>query len=117
MPLKKWLDFLDSGPSSRGSTRRTAILDLDLKNQELQWSKEFKPATSNCNLLKHLFDGPGVVIGKPRPGDPADLKDRFAEVMRELSVAESNHVKLAELVETSRPELAAALRSLGQRSL
>lgn len=107
----------DSGPSARGSTRRTAILDLDLKNQELQWSKEFKDATSNCDVVMHLSDGPGVVIGKPRPGDPAHLADRFAEVMRELGVAESNLVKLAELVETSRPELAAALRSLGQRSL
>jgi hypothetical protein len=57
------------------------------------------------------------VIGKPKPDDPARLKDRFAEVMHELSVAESNLVKLAGLVEASRPELAAALRSLAQRTL
>jgi hypothetical protein len=111
------IEGFDVGGSARGSTRRIGVLDLVLKNQELIWSNEFTQAMKNCDRMKHLFDGPDVVIGRPKPDDPGGLKDRFAEVMRELSVAESNLVMLADLVETSRPELAAALRSLGQRTL
>jgi adenylate cyclase len=69
--------------SVRKSRSRTAVLEVDLKNQEIIWGSEFTNAKKNCGRLKHLANGPGVVIGPPRPGDPFDLADIVARAMRE----------------------------------
>ena len=108
-------EAFDAG-NGRGSTTRTGVLELDVKNQEIIWGPGYTSAHDNCERVKHLFDGNGVVIGPPQPGDPARLVDRVAEVLRDRSRAREVGLRdVAALVEGSRPELAAALTVVAQR--
>ena len=110
--------FDAAGTKGRGfATRRTAILDLDLHNQEINFSPEFNDAHQNCERVKHLFDGNGVVIGPPKPGDPGGLIARVVQVLRDQSAERAAGLRnLAVAVKGVRPELAATLVSLAERS-
>ncbi len=102
--------------SGLGSTARTGVLEIDLKGQEIVWGPGYTDAHDNCERMKHLFDGNGVVIGPPQPGDPADLVDRIVEVLRDRSDGrEAGLRNIAALVGNLRPELAAALTVVAQR--
>jgi hypothetical protein len=103
-------ESFDSG-SGYGTTLRSAVLDFEVKCQEVIWSEEYKTAHAHCEYVKHLSVGPDNVFGPPSPGDPARLDDRLANALRELRLAELNVAEIAALVEDNRPELAAALRS------
>jgi hypothetical protein len=107
-----------AGTKGRGfATRRTAILDLDLHNQEINFGPEFNDAHQNCERVKHLFDGNGVVIGPPKPGDPGGLIARVVHVLRDQSADRPVGLRnLAAAVKGVRPELAATLVSLAERS-
>jgi hypothetical protein len=99
-----------------GSTKRTAFLDIDLKNQEIIWGSGHDSAVKNCNHMKHLSDGPNAVFGPPRPEDPFEMVDIVVRAVRDQSSSRvKNLMKAAELVKSSRPEVAKALVSLAQR--
>ncbi len=108
-------ETFDSGLTSRGSTLRTAVLELDLKNQEVMGSREFNHAHANCERVKHLKNTPTPAFGPPKVGDPAGLGERVTDAVRQLRAAEDSLVAAAALAEGSRPELAEALRTLAQR--
>ena len=105
-------------PSNGGfeTTKRKAFLDIDLVNQEIIWESRYDSVMKNCNRMMHLSDGMGLVIGPPQPGDPGDLAEIITRAIQDRG--ESRHSSLshaAELVKTSRPEVAAALRYLAKR--
>ena len=50
------------------SSRRTAVAEVDLKNQEIVWGQDYIIARRECERVQHLADGPAVAIGPPRPG-------------------------------------------------
>lgn len=65
--------FDNPNVGGRGSTKRIASLDIDLKNQEIIWESGYYDAVKNCNRMEHLADGIGVVFGPPQPGDPPGM--------------------------------------------
>jgi len=66
--------------------------------------------------MEHLADGPDVVFGPPRPEDPFDMADIVIRAVRDQSSSRAeNLMKTAELVKSSRPEVAKALVSLAQQ--
>ena len=110
-------ESFDNPNAGGGSTKRTAILDIDLKNQEVIWGSGHDSAVKNCDHLEHLADGPNVVFGPPRPGDPSEMIDIIIRAVRDQSSGRAeNLMNAAQLVKTSRPELAKALVSLARRA-
>jgi hypothetical protein len=108
--------FDAAGTQGRGlATRRTAVLDLDLHNQEINFGAGFNDAHQNCERVKHLFDGNGVVIGLPQPGDPGGLISRVVQVLRDQTLDRPVGLRnLALAVKDVRPELASTLVSLAE---
>jgi hypothetical protein len=104
----------DIGPSALGSTVRRGLVELDLKNQEVEWSTEFKDANANCERVKHLKNTPTGPFGVPTPGDPGGLGERVKQVIGELNAVESNLLQVADAAQATHPEVAAALRSLAK---
>ena len=108
--------FDTASNGGKGSTRRTDVLHVDLKNQEIVWGNLFKVAKKNCEHLLHLANDPGVAIGPSRPGDPPALIDIISRAMRDQTP--QRHASLthaAELLSVSHPELSKALTSLAER--
>lgn len=101
----------------KGSTRRTAIIDIDLENQEIVWDARHEAAKKNCDHLQHLAAGPASAIGPPRPGDPADLVGIVSAAMHDQTAQRGTALRnAAALLRTSRPDLYQALMSLAQRT-
>ena len=58
------VESFDTGDASgRKTSQRNAVLEVDLHNQEIVWDARHGDAVKNCERVKHLFDGPGGVIG------------------------------------------------------
>jgi hypothetical protein len=109
--------------SDGGSPPSTAFLMVDLKNQEIIWNSAAEDFRRNCKLVEGLFAGPAVVIGPRLSQDPADLVTRVTQnieqVQESVSVEGEGRAEglrgIANLMEGSRPELAAALKSLADQ--
>jgi hypothetical protein len=87
-----------------------------LRNQEIVWESGHDDAVKNCDRLEHLADGPDVVFGPPRPGDPPGMADIVIQAVRDQGPARAeNLLHAAELVKASRPDVAKALVSLAGR--
>jgi hypothetical protein len=109
-------ESFDDPNAGGGSTKRTAFLDVDLMNQEIIWGSGHDSAVKNCERMEHLADGPNVVFGPPRPEDPFEMVDMVVRAVRDHSSSRAeNLMNAAQLVNSSRPEVAQALISLAQR--
>jgi hypothetical protein len=107
------VESFDTGDASgRKTSQRTALLEVDLHNQEIVWDARHGDAVKNCERVKHLFDGPGGVIGPHDPGDPANLLGQVEQVIER---GRSEYLlTVARTLETARPELAKVLKSLAR---
>jgi hypothetical protein len=105
------VESFDTGDAGgKKTSKRTAVLELDLRDQEIVWDARHGDAVKNCERVKHLFDGPGVVIGPHDPGDPANLLNQVEQIIER---GRSEYLlTVANTLETARPELANALKSL-----
>jgi hypothetical protein len=111
--------YEDFDPPVAGASQQTlrrGLIEFDLLNQEIEWGADFVAASKNCNRLKHLSAGPGIVIGPPRPGDPAGLAALVERAMR-TSGAEREVVvqRAADALRPARPQLAQAMADLAAR--
>ncbi len=111
-------ESFDNPDAGGGSTKRTAILEVDLKNQEILWGSGYDSAKKNCQHNEDLANQVGVVIGPPQPGDPANLADIITQAVNDQSASRAKYLRhAAKIVEASRPEVAHALKSLADRSV
>ena len=111
-------ESFDNPNAGGGSTRRTAILDIDVLNEEIVWKSDsgHDDAVKNCYRMEHLAAGPAVVFGPPRPEDPFQMIDVVTRAVRDQSASRAdNLMSAAHLVEAARPEVAKALVSLANR--
>jgi hypothetical protein len=101
-----------------GSTRRTAVLHVDdLKNQEIIWDPGHDSAVKNCSHIKHLANRLEVVLGPPRHGDPENLFDIISSALTDETPDRAENLReAAHVLESSRPEVADALKSLAERA-
>lgn len=108
--------FDNSANSGNATSRHTAILELDLKGQQIVWGNGYKDAKKNCDYIHHLANNPGPAIGPPRPGDPAGLLGMVERAIRDDSSQRRGLLlNAAEQVRTVRPDLSAALTVLAER--
>lgn len=111
-------ESFDTPSAGGGSTKRTAVLDIDLKNEEVIWGSGHDSAVKNCDRIEHLADGPEVVFGPPRPEDPFDMVNIVIRAVRDKGASRAeNLMNAAQLVKSSRPEVAEALEALAQRGV
>jgi hypothetical protein len=109
-------DFDVAAAGGNLSSKRSAIQEIDVKSQEIVWGPEYTRAKRQCEHLQHLADGPAVMIGPPRPGDPPDLVDIVSRAIRDRSSKRRESLTMAaELLGPSRTELANDLMALAQR--
>ena len=121
--VSAWERFDNDTVGGLGSTRRTAVLDIggyvgDLKNQEIIWRPEHDAALKNCSRLTHLANGLELVLGAPQPGDPENLRDIIYNALTDETPDRAENLRgAAHLLESSRPEVANALKSLAARAI
>ena len=112
LTIREKFDDLDKGG---GSTKKSAVLYIDLVNQKIVWEPTYYLALKNCDINAHRTDGPSIVLGPPRPGDPPGLPDIVRRAMEDNSADRAhNLMHAAELLKASRPEVAQALIVLAQ---
>jgi hypothetical protein len=103
--------------SANGTTKRSAVLDVDLLDQEIIWDSRHDDVKKNCDRMEHLSAGVGVVVGPPQPGDPPGLIDMVTRALQEQGAGRGERLKsAAQMIQQSRPEIATALEALAQRS-
>lgn len=101
----------------KGLSQRQALLELDLKNQEIIWGSGFGDAQKQCDRIHHLVDGPGVVIGPPQPGDPANIANIINQAIHDNSSQRQESLRqAAQMVGQSHPQVAQDLMALAQRA-
>jgi Tripartite tricarboxylate transporter family receptor len=106
------VESFDTGEAGgRKTSQRTAVLEVDLHNEEIVWDARHGDVVKNCDRVKHLFDGPGGVIGPHDPGGPADL---LGQVQRVIERGRSEYLLTVANTLTARPDLARALQALAR---
>ena len=75
-------DTASAGGLGTSVIKRSTLLEV--KNQELVWSEEYKRARKHCREIQGLADGPVTDFGPPRPGDPPDLAQIFVHLLQEF---------------------------------
>lgn len=109
--------FDNSSNSGQGASQHYAKLDVDLKGQEIVWGSDFKDAKKQCDYNHHLANNPGPAIGPPRPGDPQGLIGMVEQAVRDDGIQKRDLLRsVADQVKAARPELAAALMGMAERS-
>lgn len=97
-------------------TLKKAFLTVELHNQEIAWGDAYSNAKKQCDKNKHLANQLGVIIGPPRPGDPANLVARLTHAIAGDDSPESPDTagmhSLESLISQYRPDMREKIQAI-----